>query len=179
VPQPQQSDYGCVSIPFLYKRLFGHTVPVPNWFGYLIRIGTRSRYDHAFIYIGNGKIIEAQPQGAVISDLSKYKSDAIIWSNDKLPPATQLKIINLAYSKVGTPYGFLDIIYLALAIVGIKNKWLLARVEREDRLICSQLVALCGEGAGAVSWLCGKPNACLVTPANLAMRAKISSLFRA
>ena len=41
--------------------------------GMLIRIGTFSEWNHAGIYIGDGKIIEARPQGVTISDLSKYE----------------------------------------------------------------------------------------------------------
>lgn len=165
---PQPGDYGCVSIPWLKKHIFSFTIPVPNVIGYLIRLGTWSRYDHSFVYVGSGKIVEAQPQGAVLSDLSKYAGDAIIWSADNIPPAQRKKIVNWALTLRRTPYGYLDILYLGLATLGLKFNWILRRVERQDRLICSQLVAVCGENAKVDAWLCGKKNACLVTPANLA-----------
>ena len=167
----QPGDYACVSIPWLKKRIFGHTIPVPNVIGYLIRLATWSRYDHSFIYVGSGKIVEAQPQGAVLSDLDKYTRDALIWSADNISPAQRKKIVNWALTLRGTPYGYLDIVYLGLATLGLKFNWILRRVEREDRLICSQLVAVSGENAKVDAWLCGKKNACLVTPANLATHA--------
>lgn len=168
---PQTGDYGCIKIVWLHKKLFGRNILVPNLFGYLIRLFTFSRYDHAFVYVGNGKIVEAQPRGAILSEISKYNGDSMIWSQDSLTASQGNTIADKALSLRGIPYGFLDIVYLGLATIGFKFQWLLNKVEREDRLICSQLVALCGESAGIDTWLCGKANACLVTPANLAQDA--------
>lgn len=168
--EPALGSYACVRIPFLKKSLFGHTFLVPNVFGYAIRIFTRSSYDHAFIYIGNGQIIEAQPKGARISELAEYDGDGLLWSTDTLTDDQRAQIVISAKHLLNTSYGFLDIVYLGLASLGIRFNWLLKRVENEQRLICSQLVALSGRLAGVDAWLCGKENACLVTPADLANR---------
>ncbi len=168
---PEAGDYGCVQITWLHKTLFGKSILVPNIIGYLIRLATWSRYDHSFVYIGHGVIIESQSQGAKMARLGKYRGDAIIWSADKLTLTERKAVTQKALSLRGVPYGFLDIVYLGLATIGFKFKWLLKRVEREDRLICSQLVAVCGNSAGVDAWLCDKPNACLVTPADLARHA--------
>ncbi len=170
---PEAGDYGCVSILFLHKKVFGVSILVPNVVGYLIRLATWSRYDHSFVYVGKGLIIESQAKGAALARLSKYTGDVIIWGADELTNDQRKGIVTKALSLKGVPYGFLDILYLGLATIGFKFKWLLRKVEREDRLICSQLVALSGESAGVDAWLCGKSNACLVTPANLATRANL------
>lgn len=174
----QKGDYACVSVPWLKKKLFGLTVYVPNILGYLIRLFTWSRYDHAFIYIGNGKIIEAQPRGAVISDLTKYKYDKLQVSTTVLNSGERKIITTQAQKYIGTPYGFLDIFYLWLSILGFKWEWLLDKVESENRLICSQLVALCGYYASVDEWLCGKDNACKVIPKNLANLAAKATYYK-
>ncbi len=168
---PEAGDYGCVSILWLHKKIFGVTVPIPNIIGYLIRLATWSRYDHSFVYLGKGLIMESQAKGAALARLSKYEGDVIIWGADHLTADQRKGIITKALSLKGIPYGFLDIVYLGLATIGFRFNWLLRKVEREDRLICSQLVALSGEAAGVDAWLCGKTSACLVTPANLATHA--------
>lgn len=168
----ERGNYACVKTPFVYKKLFGLRVALPNLFGWAVRIFTVSPYDHAFIYIGEGKIVEAQPRGAKISNLSKYDGCEMVWSNDDLTDSQRIIISSKAKSLVGTPYGFLDLVYLGLATLNIRFKWILDRVERENRLICSQLVAVCGKTAKEDLWQCGEPNACLVRPVDLANRIK-------
>jgi len=165
---PEPGDYACVQIPWVKFR----GMRVPNLIGYAIRLFTWSKYDHAIVYLGNGLIAEAQPKGARISFLNEYDGDAIVWSHDALTAEQREEIIAVAqaYAIAKVPYGFLDIAYLGLARIGFKPAWLLRYVEDERRLICSQLVALCGQRAGVDSWLCGQPNACLVKPSDLANR---------
>lgn len=160
-------DYVCVSIPWLHKNVLSIPLVLPNVIGYGIRLFTWSRYDHSFIYIGRGLIVEAQPEGAVVSHIKKYASNRQVVGSAE--GCNRMDITDKAVKLVGTPYGFLDIAYLALTTLGIKNKYMLKQVERQDRLICSQLVALAGE-EGRADWLCGKANCCLVTPADLARR---------
>ena len=167
----KSGDYVCVSIPYLRKKFIGIPIIVPNVIGYGIRLFTWSRYDHSFIYIGNNLIVEAQPSGAIISSLDKYAAYHKVVCNDELTDEQRAGICKTAIKLVGRPYGFLDIVYLALATLGLKSDYILNQVRREDRLICSQLVAISGILNG-VNWSCGKPNPCLVTPADLAERIR-------
>ena len=70
---PLPGDYACVSM--------GGTA------GRLVALGERlngsafSRYQHAFIYMGAGKIVEAEPGGARERPLQGYGS--IVWSTGK------------------------------------------------------------------------------------------------
>jgi cell wall-associated NlpC family hydrolase len=113
--------------------------------GALIRLGTRSKVNHAVIYIGGGKIVEARARGAVVSEAADY-DDAPQCNNAPqaaaLAPDVAARIVAAAESFVGIGYGFLDIISLAL-IHGFGWRWtpLIARVSKQNRLICSQLVA--------------------------------------
>lgn len=129
---PQLGDFGVVRTNGLAARL--------------IRFGTRSTVNHAFVYVGDGVIVEAQPGGAKLSPASDYP-DAI-WSSMDLDTHARGSISHHAEQLVGTPYNWLDIAALALACYGIRSHAIDRRIERMDRLICSQLVDRAYELAG-------------------------------
>ena len=85
--------------------------------GFFIQMGTRSRDDHAFIYIGEGQIVEATPKrGVIVSDVHKYSN--IAWNRHE--PVTQAKgiqIAAIAYSMVGQKYRFRAILAIACKIL--------------------------------------------------------------
>ena len=170
---PIAGDYFCVSILWVTRTVFGRRIKLPNIIGYLIMLQTWSKYCHCGIYIGDGKIVEAQPSGACVSPLAKYDNKNIVWSTDALDTSQRQIIIAKARSLVGKGYGFLDIFAQALVRFGLKNAWLWHIVESEDRYICSQLCAACGVAAKVTAWLCGEPDAALVTPAQLARRLAV------
>ena len=64
---------------------------------------------------GMGKILEAEPGGSRYNTIDAYP-DAI-WSSDRIPltDAQRIKIIADALNFLGIPYGFLDIVAIALA----------------------------------------------------------------
>jgi cell wall-associated NlpC family hydrolase len=132
-----------------------------------IQLGTISRWNHAFIYIGEGKIIEATPsKGLIISDVSKYKN--IAWNkHQELTDAQRQKIVDKARSFLGTTYGFLDILVLALRILGLKilSGTFVEKLAVRQGIICSELEAICYAEAGIQ--LVNKPEY-LVTPGDLA-----------
>jgi uncharacterized protein YycO len=132
--------------------------------GLTIRFFLKSKVNHAFIYIGKGKIVEAMPQGAIISDLSKYSHKDITWSNVELTQEQRRTIRFRALSLVGTGYGFLDIFFLWAKLLGVHFSFLENRIKGDDRMICSQLVADCYARAGIK--LSNKP-AYMVTPKDL------------
>jgi len=162
-------EYGCVYIPWLNYRLFGRTVRLPNIMGWLIGLATWSKYSHVFVYVGDSSVVEARPKGAGIAPLAEYLPSNIKWSGDVLSDVQRQSVIDAAKSCVGTPYGFLDIIAIGLRTVGLPWRWVENRVLREDRMICSQLVAWCGGQAG-LDWRCGRDYDQEVTPADLARR---------
>jgi hypothetical protein len=133
----------------------------------LIQIGTVSRWNHAFIYIGDGKIIEAMPsKGITISDISKYKK--IAWNQHQgLNDDQRMQIAKKAKDLIGTTYGFLDIFILGLRILGLKflGGKFLEKLAMRQGIICSELVAICYQNAGVD--LIEKPEY-LVTPGDLA-----------
>lgn len=140
--------------------------------GWAIRLGTRSQVNHAFIYVGGGEIVEAQPGGARVSKASKYP-DAI-WSHFDLGQWPRIKVAAraLAFTHAndgkGVPYNFLDIVVLTLLSLGIRWGWLQKRAQSSRTLICSQLVDRAYAEAGIHLYDDGRPDG-LVTPGDLLM----------
>ena len=142
-----------------------------GFYAWLIRVGTRSPYNHAFLVVDDtGGIIEADPGGARRSNISAYGTDAMVFdANEPVTDDQRAKIIAKAETLLGTPYGWTDIARLALSCLGVKWKWLTAAADNERAMICSQLVAACGEAAG-LDWNCGREAPAAVTPGDLAAR---------
>lgn len=151
--QPVAGDYGVVTT----KGIFGK----------LIRLGTVSRWNHAFIYIGDGKVVEANPTGVAVSPVAKYPK--IAWNlHEELSPDARAKIISHAFNAVGRPYNFAIIVMLAFRAIGVKifPKKVIDYLAKHDGYICSELVAECYEEAGVP--IC--PSADLCNPGDLAER---------
>lgn len=153
--EPRPGDYGVVR--------------TNGWAAKLIQIGTVSRWNHAFIYIGAGLIIEANPTGIAVSPVSKYPK--IAWNqHESIDNDTRGKIVAAAHHFVGSPYGFFDIGNLMLRILGLKflaNTRFLERLAMRHGVICSELVSLAYRDSGVD--LTGMPDH-TVTPGDLAER---------
>lgn len=153
---PQPGTYGCVR--------------TGGFYAWLIRVGTRSAFNHAFVLYANGQIIEAAPAGARWAQLTDYSDKQIVFSHETMTDAQRQHVIDKAITLLGTPYGWTDIARLALRCAGVQWRWLTVRADNERAMICSQLVAACGQAAG-LDWLCGREAAAAVTPGDLAVRA--------
>lgn len=132
---PQPGDFGLVAI----KGDVGKLIRIGQW----LNGDGFNDYEHAFIYIGDGKIVEAEPGGALVSDIHEYDGRFILWSTG-LIPLTDLQrssIVEMALNQIGTPYSFLDYFAIALYRVGIRHPKIANRVISSKHLICSQLVA--------------------------------------
>jgi uncharacterized protein YycO len=152
--QPQVGDYGVVKT----KGLLGK----------LIRIGTQSRWNHCFIYVGNDLIVEANPKGVALSPVSKYP--LVAWNKHEELFQTQRE--NIAYhakALVGRPYSFFTIAGMVLRILGFKflSNRLLKAISKYDNYICSELVAECYRKAG---FTLIREEDYLVVPGDLAER---------
>lgn len=122
----------------------------------LIRWGTESNYAHAFVYVGNGKIVEAvrHVQVAPVTDYT-----GIVWSTGRLGPgltpttAQRHSIALAAMGYVGESYNAMDIVAIALAQARMGHEvdgdeWWVKRLSDDHMLICSQLVACAYRFAG-------------------------------
>jgi len=152
-----------------YKPRIGDygVVRSSGFFAKLIRIGTTSRWNHAFIYAGEGKIIEANPGGVTVSPVDKHTK--IAWNrHERLTNAERMQILAHAEKAIGKPYNFYIIFILTLRALGVKilPKSVIRWFAKNEGYICSELVAECYEKAGVSIGI--EPDLC--NPGDLAER---------
>lgn len=152
--QPQPGDYGVVATKGII--------------GFLIQLGTLTKFNHAFIYIGDGKIIEANPGGVSISDVSKYTN--IVWNKNEYKTDEQRQaLVQQAKTHLGHSYSFLAIVAITLEIFKINRPaWMIKRLSSSGDDICSQLVAQDYRACGFV--VDGKTPDFYITPSDLIYR---------
>jgi len=122
-----------------------------GFFGWLIRLGTFSRWNHAVIYIGNGEVVSADPSGVKIDPVTNW--DNIAWNqHEELDDNQRMMIVNAAREAVGQPYSFITILDIAFRILGLKilSEKILDRLARNTGYICSELVAECYRKGGLI-----------------------------
>jgi len=147
-------------------------VRITGGVGILIRFGQwlngdgYANFEHAFIYVGDGNIVEAQPGGAILTNLSKYDGRDIFWSTGliNLTAQQRVTIVTLARNQVGTPYSFLDYAMMAVKRFHLPVPFLATRVLNSKHLICSWLCAKDYEAAGSK---CSNKPAYLTSPGRI------------
>lgn len=113
--------------------------------GRLVGAVTRSPWHHAAVHVGGGWLVESEWHGARLAHITEYtlRGIKVQWhpyASDRIAEVAE----SLTRPPVGpVPYGFLDLASVGLLQYGIKPEFLRERVQREDRLICSQLVDWC------------------------------------
>lgn len=139
--------------------------------GKLIRIGQWlngdgfADYEHAFVYVGNGYVVEAQPGGAIKAPLIKYDLQRIVWHS---APGWRAGVAIALHAKsmIGTPYSFLDYFAIGAVRLRLPSKRLRAYVASTRHLICSQLADEAYRRAGVELFSDGRPTG-QVTPGAL------------
>lgn len=126
-------------------------------------------YEHAFMDLGDGTIIEAEPGGAKIRPLSKYDGANVHWCDsiyDQIPYHVRQAIAGQARDLEGVKYSFLDYDALALHRLGLDTKLLQRYISNTGHLICSQLVDLASTRGGYMMFRDGRwPG--FVTPGDI------------
>jgi cell wall-associated NlpC family hydrolase len=126
------------------------TVATRGLMGRLIRLVTRSRVNHAMIYVGDGLVIEAQPSGAARTPMALYTGHNLHWSALPLTDLERDHVVAAAVAHLGAPYSWVDDACIALArlldvhVPGPVRR----RLAGKDHLMCSQLVDVCYSEAG-------------------------------
>jgi hypothetical protein len=99
-----------------------------------------SEWAHAVTYIGNGRVIQAEPGGATIVSRGMWGGD--IWSTGiiKHTPEQQAMVAGIAGKLLHTPYSWLDYAALTahrahLPVPGLRNY-----IGATGHQICSQMV---------------------------------------
>ncbi len=101
-------------------------------------------WEHAFMDLGDGTLIEAEPGGARIRPLTEYDPRDIFWCDRIYSTVTYSQRIACGYyGRIlqGTPYSFLDYDALAMHRLHIWVPGLKHFIASTDHMICSQLVA--------------------------------------
>jgi hypothetical protein len=135
-------------------------VATNGWQAKVIRLVTRSTVNHAFILVAPGRIIEADPGGAVETNLANYDGLYQEWSDMDLSPTVRAKIVDAAHGFtcikkvdgicVGAPYSWVDDACIGLTrIFGVHVPlWVRNRLGDPKRLECAQLVDMAFADAG-------------------------------
>lgn len=154
--------------------------------GVLIGLGERlngdafSAYQHAFVYVGDGYVIEAESGGARRRQVNGWPDrpefvtpgQLTAWSTGQLGPLTpsadqRTRICAAAEGYVGTPYSWLDYFAIAAHRLHLPVPGLKGYIASTGHMICSQLVDQCYADAGVHLFADGRwPG--YVTPADLA-----------
>ena len=116
--------------------------------GDLIRHATGARAGHAFIYIGNGQVVEAAPPAVRISPAASHP-DAIWNVRCPLTAAQRDRICARALALVGRAYDYPAYTGFALRVLKVRAGAELDPVFKADHWrVCSELVADCYAHAG-------------------------------
>lgn len=110
--------------------------------GFLIQLGTLTKYNHAFIYLGDGQIIEATPRrGVIISPVTNYTN--IAWNmHEPKTDEQRTELVRTALTHLGDHYSFLAFLAIGMRILHIRSpKWMKDRLTKSKNEICSELVA--------------------------------------
>jgi len=134
---PQPGDFGVVLRTESWWRQ-----PVEA----LINWGSKSRAYHAFLAVGEGQLIEAEPKGARLAQVGEHL-DAV-WSDIQMTDAQRVQIAAAGRSYLGCEYNWLDDLAIGLARRGIAPKWVTRRLTDSDAVMCSQLVVIAYRSAG-------------------------------
>jgi len=137
--------------------------------GELIRHATESWAGHAFIYVGQGMIIEGAPPATRLAPAASH--DDAVWNlGEKLTDTQRAAIVARAHALVGRPYDYGAYIGFALEVLGLKSGKELAPVFRRDTWrVCSADVADAYAFAG-IDLTAGLKYPNLVSPADLLNR---------
>ena len=157
--EPLQGDFACVSMGGAGGRLIG--------FAERLNGDAFSQYQHAFVYVGGGQVVEAEPGGARAAPLKGY--GAILWSTGRFQLTADQRrgICMFARQYIGTPYSWLDYAAIGLHRLHVPAPGLRRYIGSTRHQICSQLVDQCYADAGVHLFADGRwPG--YVTPADLA-----------
>lgn len=141
-----------------------HTHPLPGDIGLtqisgvtgrLIRFGQWingdgfADYEHAFLVLPGDRLLEAEPGGARIRQLTEYDgSDVLYVCPKRLTEQQRGGICAAADRYVGVPYSFLDYAAIATHRFHLPVPGLRRYVASTRHMICSQLVDQCYQDAG-------------------------------
>jgi hypothetical protein len=144
----------------------------PGFPARVIRLVTRSKYNHAVITGPDGAIIEATPEGVRLGTLSEYAGmPACANTAEPMTDAERDAVWAKAQTLLGDGYNWAADAAIGLADLGWHWRLLMHIAGADKLLMCSQTVVFSGEGPEPpMPWMCGKTSPAQVAPADLARR---------
>jgi hypothetical protein len=136
VIEPQQGDIGCVTI----RGDVGQLIRIGE---FMLGCGYRN-VEHAFTYVGDGQIVEAEPGGARLADLGEYDPRTVVWV--RCPDGHRQAVAQAARALIGTPYSAAD--YFALAAHRFHIPGMRRIALSTGSMICSQLATVAARRGG-------------------------------
>lgn len=132
----------------------------------IVAWGSRSQAVHAFVVIDGDRIVEAEPEGAIVNCVAAHPG--AVFSTWPLTNAQQAAIVEQAERLIGTPYNWYDDMDLGLARrFGMHTPhFIMRRLADPTHLQCAQLVDLAYRRAGIVLFADGRLDGD-VTPGDL------------
>lgn len=130
------------------------------------------QFEHAYMDLGDGTLIQAEPGGAQIRPLDIYQHNVVHWCDNiyrEVTPEQRLHIADIAKGFVGTPYSFMDYDALIAHRLGLDTDWLRHYIESTGHMICSQLVDRAYTDGGFKIFTDGRWDG-FVTPGDLYQR---------
>lgn len=160
VYQPQPGDIGITQV----EGRVGRLIRIGQW----LNGDGFADYEHAFVSVGQGLIVEAEPGGARTAELTEYNSRAVLWL--RCPDQYRTAVASAARGLEGVPYSFLDYAALAAHRLHIPVPGLRTFIGSQGHLVCSQLADVAASRGGWRIFADGRwPG--YVTPADLARLA--------
>ena len=158
---PHVAANGNIILPGTYGVSHGSGI-----LGELIRHATESWAGHAFIYVGDGQIIEGAAPCARVAAVASHP-DAVWGIDEAVTDAQRDLIVARAHALVGTPYDYPAYVGFALEVLKLGTDRELDPVFKDDRWrVCSALVADCYQHAD-LDLCAGLKDPNLISPADL------------
>jgi hypothetical protein len=126
---PGPGDIGLVRM----RGAEGRLVRVGQW----LAGGGYADFEHAFVYLGGGELVEAEPKGARISALGEYVPASIVWL--RCPDQYREAVAAAARGMVGVPYSWLDYFAIAAHRFRLPVPGLRGYINATGHEMCSQL----------------------------------------
>lgn len=138
---PGLGDIGITSV----RGPVGRLISLGEW----LNGSAFGTWSHAFVHVGGGWIIEAEPgpDGARLAPLSEYNDRAVLWL--RCPDQYRAGVAHSARLLQGTPYSAADYFAIAAHRLHLPIPGLREYVAASGHLICS---ALCDRAAALGGW---------------------------
>lgn len=130
-----------------------------GFWGWLIRLVTRSEINHVVVGIGDGLCISAEPGGVRTRPINYWPP--ITWSKFPLTGSQRTRVAMYAESQIGTPYDYLADAAIGVALITGEHTpaWLANYLQSDDRWQCAALADAClRRGAGENYFMDHRPT---------------------